>query len=511
MAQPSRTLVLTLTAVTDKFRKGIGDADKSLNTFGDKLGKFAKRAGVALAAFGAAAGALAIKVGKDAVLAASDLAEEVSKADVVFGESAASINAWAEASATAFGQSRRQATAAASNFAIFGKSAGLTGEELVDFSTGFTELASDLASFNNTSPEDAVQALGAALRGESEPIRRYGVLLNEQSLRQKAFELGIISTTTQALQPQQRVLAAQQLILEQTSDAQGDFARTSDGLANSQRILAANLEDVKAVIGEALLPVAEQFTGWIVRSLPTILEFASEMGEKLGPAIQRVGDFIRDTLLPAAIEVWPHIRDFAKWVGELVVNFVEFLREEIFPRALQLIRDLEEPATNAYNAVKDMAGAIKDLRIATQAANPEGSMLLDWVFNLGRFISENMFLDKIETFANIIRSIAEALERIQRFRSPFGRTGGGGDFELPEGFVPGQIVPSVADLEAQFPTNRAPVRTGIPGTTLRRAETIINNNVTINGPVDSEAAAREIRRVLDDSTRRVGFQPARAN
>ena len=510
MAQPSRTLVLTLTAVTDKFRRGIGDADKSLDTFGNKLGKFAKRAGVALAAFGAAAGALAIKVGKDAVLAASDLAEEVSKAEVVFGDSAAAINEWAEGAATAFGQSRRDATAAASNFAIFGKSAGLADEDLVDFSTDLTELASDLASFNNTSPEDAVQALGAALRGESEPIRRYGVLLNEQSLRQKAFEMGIISTTTQALQPQQRVLAAQQLILEQTSDAQGDFARTSDGLANSQRILAANLEDVKATLGEALLPIAQEFSGWLVSVLPKVIDLARDMGEKLAPAIETVGDFIKTKLIPFAADVWPHIRDFAKWVGELVLGFVAFLREEIFPRALQLIRDLKEPATDAWNAVKEMAGAIRDLRIATQAANPEGGKLLDWVFNLGRFIAENMFLDKIETFANIIRSIAEALERIQRFRSPFGRTGAGGDFELPEGFVPGEIFESPADFDAQFPRDREPVRTGIPNSTLRRAETIINNNITINGAYDSEGAAREIRRVLADSDRRVGFQPARA-
>jgi hypothetical protein len=231
------------------------------------------------------------------------------------------------------------------------------------------------------------------------------------------------------------------------------------------------------------------------------------MGEKLGPAIERVGDFIRTKLLPAAQDVWPHIRDFAHWVGELVTGFVAFLREDIFPRALQLIRDLEEPATNAWNAVKEMAEAIDDLRIATAAANPEGSKLLDWVFTFGRFISENMFLDKIETFANIIRSIAEALERIQRFRSPFGRTGAGGDFELPEGFVPGQIFESPADFDAQFPRNREPVRTGIPGSTLRRAETIINNNVTINGPIDSETAAREIRRVLNDSDRRMGFLP----
>ena len=261
MAQPSRTLVLTLTAVTDKFKKGLGNAEKQLGGFGGKLGDFAKKAGLAFAAVGAAAGALAIKIGKDSVAAASDLAEEVSKAGVVFGDSADEINAWAESAASAFGQSQRQATAAASNFALFGKSAGLTGDDLMDFSTSFTELASDLASFNNTSPEDAIEALGAALRGESEPIRRYQVLLDDATLRQRALELGIIETTKNALTPQQRVLAAQAEIFAQTTVAQGDYARTSDGLANSQRNLAANLENVKATLGEALLPVSLCFDG----------------------------------------------------------------------------------------------------------------------------------------------------------------------------------------------------------------------------------------------------------
>ena len=495
MAQPSRTLVLTLTAVTDKFRKGIGEAEGSLNGFGSKLGNFAKTAGVALAAFGAAAGALAIKVGKDAILAASDLSEEVSKAGVVFGDSAEAINTWAESAATAFGQSRRQATSAASNFAIFGKSAGLTGQELVDFSTDFTELASDLASFNNTSPEDAVQALGAALRGESEPIRRYGVLLNEQSLRQKAFELGIISTTTQALQPQQRVLAAQKLILEQTSDAQGDFARTSDGLANSQRILRANLEDVKATLGEALLPIAEEFTGWLVKTLPDIIEFAEEMGEKLAPAITKVGDFIKDTLLPAARDVWPHIRDFALWVKDLVEGFVAFMREEIAPRALQLIRDLKEPATDAWNAISEMATAITRAKDAMAAANPEGSKLLDFMFDLSGFLTEQL-LDRIERFANLLTGIAKAVERLSRLGALSGPFGAGGDFDM-DGFVPAP----------------PPVGTGVPNAFTGRGDksrgTIINN-VTINGPIDSEGAAREVRRILADSDRRMGFQPVGA-
>src|SRR5574343_101163 len=74
--------------------------------------------------------------------------------------------------------------------------AGLAGDDLVQFSTGFVGLASDLALFNNTTPEQAIQAIGAALRGESEPLRAYGVLLDDATMRQKALELGLIETTS---------------------------------------------------------------------------------------------------------------------------------------------------------------------------------------------------------------------------------------------------------------------------------------------------------------------------
>jgi hypothetical protein len=60
------------------------------------------------------------------------------------------------------------------------------------------------------------------------------------------------------LTPQQKVFAAQKVIFEQTTTAQGDFARTSDGLANKTKILSAELENTKVIIGEALLPLVLQ-------------------------------------------------------------------------------------------------------------------------------------------------------------------------------------------------------------------------------------------------------------
>ena len=168
---------------------------------------------------------------------------------------------------------------AAGIFGTFGKAAGLAGENLATFSNDFTALASDLSSFNNTSPEEAITAIGAALRGESEPLRKYGILLDDASMRQKALELGIISTTKNALTPQQKILAAQALIFEQSKDAQGDFERTSGSLANQQKILAAQLENVTIEIGQKLLLVAIKFAEFANDVLvPIVLKVADGFG-----------------------------------------------------------------------------------------------------------------------------------------------------------------------------------------------------------------------------------------
>lgn len=216
--------------------------------------------------------------------AASDLGEVQSKVNQIFGESARQLDAWSQGSAKAFGQSRTQALNAASTFGVFGKSAGLTGTELINFSTDLTELAADMASFNNTTIDEAILALGSGLRGENEPLRRFGILLDDATLRMEALKLGLISNTKEALTPQQKVLAATSAIYAQTSDQQGDFARTADGAANQTRILVAQFEDMKTEIGQALLPVLSALLGFTT----DLIDAFKEGG--LGGAIKMVSD-----------------------------------------------------------------------------------------------------------------------------------------------------------------------------------------------------------------------------
>jgi hypothetical protein len=276
-------MAINIPIVSEFDGKGIKKAIaqfKQLETTGQKaqfaLKKAALPATAALAGLAAAAG--------PAISAASDLGENLSKVNVIFGEGAAEVEKFAASAAKSMGQSKNAVLTAAGTFGTFGKAAGLTGKDLAGFSNDFTALASDLASFNNTTPEQAVQAIGAALRGESEPLRQYGVLLNDASLKAAALELGIYDGSG-ALTDQQKILAAQKVIFEQTTDAQGDFARTSDGLANSQRTLTAQMENLQVSIGQALLPVVEailplvqSFAAWAADNPQTFLAIAGAIG-----------------------------------------------------------------------------------------------------------------------------------------------------------------------------------------------------------------------------------------
>lgn len=246
-------------------------ASKALNQLGMKarstgevLNKMSRRATLMFASVAAGANV--------AVQAASDFAETTSKVKVVFGDQAKAIEDYAKTADVSYGLSQRAAMDAATTFALFGQSAGLADKDLTKFTTDLVSLSSDFASFYNTSPADAITAIGAALRGENEPIRRYNVLLDAMTMKQEALRLGIIKNTKDALTPQQKVLAANSLIFKQSTKAQGDFARTSEGLANQQRILTAQFENLKVELGIELIP----YMLILVKKLKEVMSFIRE-------------------------------------------------------------------------------------------------------------------------------------------------------------------------------------------------------------------------------------------
>lgn len=276
-------MAINIPIITSFVNTGIQAADKQLKSFGTS----AKTVASAVGGFSLAIGTVKSVLGP-AIQAASNMEESLSKVNVIFGKGARDVEKFAQSAAKNLGQSQQAVLEAAGTFGTFGKAAGLAGTDLAVFSNDFTQLATDLASFNNTTPEEAVQAIGAALRGESEPLRRYGVLLNDATLKQEAMTLGIYDGKG-ALTAQQKILAAQAAIYKQTGDAQGDFMRTSDGLANSTRTLTAYFKDFQAKLGAQFLQqttTATQnisFLAQAFENLPTPVKNSSnEIGGFIG-------------------------------------------------------------------------------------------------------------------------------------------------------------------------------------------------------------------------------------
>jgi hypothetical protein len=218
----------------------------------DKFGKVFQA--VATSAVAAKVGKVLLDFGKDAIQAASDLQEVQNVVDVTFGDGARQIEAWAQKAGTQFGLTETQAKKFTSTLGAMMKSAGLAGPEIVGMSTDLAGLAADMASFYNLDFETAFQKIRSGISGETEPLKQLGINMSVANLEAFALTQGITKAFDSMSQGEQTMLRYQYL-MQATADAQGDFARTSDGFANGLRALETNIDRLKTNVGTLLLPV----------------------------------------------------------------------------------------------------------------------------------------------------------------------------------------------------------------------------------------------------------------
>ena len=253
--------------------KGIKKAEKAF----DGIGSTFKKTATLLA--GVLGGAAIANATKNAINAASAFSAEFEGVNQIFGESASRVQEFADEAARLVGISETAALQAAKNFGVFANSAGLSGQAAANFSVDLVKAAGDLASFNDVPVEETLAAIHSGLQGQGEPLSRFGILMNEATLKQKALEKGIISTTKEALTPQQRVLAANALILDELGVAQGDFVNYQDTFGNSVKTIQATFEDLNTEIGMALLPTVERMVGDFAAALGDIQDPTTSLGE----------------------------------------------------------------------------------------------------------------------------------------------------------------------------------------------------------------------------------------
>ena len=301
------TVKAVITADATKMKNALGNATRSVSDFGTSSIKTFGNVTKKFALLGGAIATGAVVIGKNMVDMAVDTEESINKASAVFGDAVDKIEKGALRSAELAGLNSAAYLESASNFGVFGKAAGLVGDDLANFSTDLVSLSADVASFNNLNPEDAVMKLSAGLRGEVEPLRAIGILMNAAEVEARALELGLMELDGE-LSESNKILARQSIIYEQlgSQGAVGDFAKTSEGLANKQRILKARLQNVGAELGKVLLPLANK--------LAEGFEFLIEKLAGAGPTFQMIVDKAKEL----GIKIFPVVRDAVVMVVEKI-------------------------------------------------------------------------------------------------------------------------------------------------------------------------------------------------
>jgi hypothetical protein len=212
----------------------------------------AKSAG---AKFAGIFGAVAFGAGlKRTIDAASRLEQAVGATATVFGQASSAVDVFAKNAAKGFGISESAARELTSQIGALLQNMGLTADEAASASVELAKLGADLAAAFGGNPEEAVEALGSALRGEMDPVERFGIRLNEATVKAKAFELGLYSGKG-ALDDNAKAQATLAAITEQTANVQGQFAREAQTAAGQTAIAKAEAEDAAASLGANFLPI----------------------------------------------------------------------------------------------------------------------------------------------------------------------------------------------------------------------------------------------------------------
>ena len=195
-----------------------------------------------------------INFGKSCIELGSDLAEVQNVVDVTFGAMSETINQFARNALEEFGLSETSAKKYTSTMGAMLKSMGFTTQAAADMSMEITGLAADMASFYNLSSETAFEKIRAGISGETEPLKQLGINMSVANLEAFALSQGI-NKAYNAMTQQEQAMLRYNYLMQVKADAQGDFARTSDGWANQVRVLTERFNALKAAIGQGLIAV----------------------------------------------------------------------------------------------------------------------------------------------------------------------------------------------------------------------------------------------------------------
>lgn len=226
---------------------------------------------------------IAIGVGV-AIKAASDLNETINKVDVAFGSSSVAVKQWSQTSISSMGLAKQSALDAAALFGDMATSMGLPQNEAATLSMNLVQLGADLSSFKNIPIAESQTALAGIFTGETESLKRLGIVMTEVNLTEFARTQGITKTIQEMTQAE-KVQLRYNYIMSVTKNAQGDFVRTSEGTANQLRQTQERFKELSATIGAQFLPTVNK----ILKIVQDVMARFTALSPKLQNTIIIVG------------------------------------------------------------------------------------------------------------------------------------------------------------------------------------------------------------------------------
>lgn len=346
---------------TDKFDSAISGMSGRLQSIGQKMTSIGKTMTIGLT--------LPILAGFGySIKQASDFQETLNKVSVAFKDQAGVVRAWGETTLKSIGLARGTALDMAALFGDMATSMGLSTDQSAKMSMSLVNLAGDLASFKNINISEAQTALAGIFTGETESLKRLGVIMTDTNVKAYALANGF-KGNWEELQQAEKVTWRYKYVLDQTKNSQGDFANTFGSTANQIRFTQERVKQLSQEFGEKLLPV----TGRILEILNRLLDKFASLTPKqqdmiikimaitavVGPLLVVIGSLISSigALLPviASPVFW-----IVVGVLSLIAGAVYFLYQkwEQLKPTLQTIKDFFMGAI--YPALSVIVQIIKD-------------------------------------------------------------------------------------------------------------------------------------------------------
>lgn len=222
-----------------------------------------------------------MKLGKSAISLASDLQEVQNVVDVAFGSMAGEVEEFSKSALKQFGLSELAAKRMASTFMAMGKGLGIDGTTGKEMALTLTGLAGDIASFFNVEETVAQTALESIYTGETETLKKFGIVMTEANLQAFALAQGITKSYG-AMSQAEKVALRYQYVLQQTALAQGDFVRTGGSWANQVRLLKEQWSQLLGIMGSGLIQVLTPIVSALNQMLSALISVGNAIAKLFG-------------------------------------------------------------------------------------------------------------------------------------------------------------------------------------------------------------------------------------